>query len=104
MIDITDTGRRYELSIDGEVVGRCFYRDAGPRRVFVHTEVDAAHAGRGLATQLIEYALSDCRTRGMRIVSRCPMVSAYLGKHDGFDDLIDTPAGVDGGAPTIERG
>ncbi|MBF4634487.1 N-acetyltransferase [Agreia pratensis] len=96
MITITDTGNRYELSVDGEVVGRCFYRDAGPRRVFIHTEVDAGHAGQGLATRLIEYALTDCRTRGMRIVARCPMVSAYLGKHKDFDDLVDTPAGVDG--------
>ncbi|WP_367316683.1 GNAT family N-acetyltransferase [Agreia sp. PsM10] len=99
MIEIADTGRLYELSIDGEVVGRCFYRDAGPRRVFLHTEVDAQHAGQGLATKLIEYALGDCRTQGMRIVSRCPMVSAYLAKHDDFDDIIDTPAGVDGPTP-----
>lgn len=103
MIEITDTGRRYELSIDGEVVGRCFYRDAGPRRVFLHTEVDAQHAGKGLATELIHYALTDCRTRGMRIVSQCPMVSAYLGKHDDFDDLIDTPAGVDAPEPVANR-
>ncbi|SKA87295.1 hypothetical protein SAMN06295879_1059 [Agreia bicolorata] len=95
MIDITDSGREYELSIDGEVVGRCFYRDAGRRRVFIHTEVDAGHAGQGLATKLIEYALRDCRAQGMRIVARCPMVSAYLGKHNDFADLVDTPAGVD---------
>jgi predicted GNAT family acetyltransferase len=104
MIDITDTGRRYELSIDGQVVGRCFYRDAGPRRVFLHTEVEAENAGHGYATRLIEYALADCRSQGMRIVSRCPMVSAYLGKHNDFDDLIDTPAGVDEPAPASDRG
>jgi predicted GNAT family acetyltransferase len=104
MTDITDTGRRYELSIDGVVAGRCNYRDAGPRRVFIHTEVGAEFAGRGLATRLVEYALTDCRTRGMRIVAQCPMVSAYLAKHHEFDDLIDRPAGVD--APTLppERG
>lgn len=102
MVDITDSGHSYELSIDGEVVARCDYRDAGPRRVFTHTEVDAAYTGQGLATTLIEYALNDCRTQGMRIVARCPMVSSYLGKHNDFADLVDTPAGVD--APEPEPG
>jgi predicted GNAT family acetyltransferase len=103
MIEITDTGRRYELSIDGEVAARCFYRDAGPRRVFLHTEVDAEHAGHGLATKVIEYALADCRAQGRRIVSRCPMVSAYLTKHADFEDLVDRPAGVDESAATGDR-
>jgi predicted GNAT family acetyltransferase len=102
MTDITDTGRRYELSVDGAIAGRCNYRDAGPRRVFIHTEVDAEFTGRGLATRLIEYALADCRRQGMRIVAQCPMVSAYLRKHHEFDDLIDRPPGVD--APTTSPG
>lgn len=102
MTDITDTGRRYELSIDGTVAGRCTYRDVGARRVFIHTEVDADFTGRGLATRLIEYALADCRTRKLRIVAQCPMVSAYLQKHHDFDDLIDRPPGVD--APTLLPG
>ena len=95
MIDIRDTGSSYELSVDGVLAGRCVYRDAGERRVFLHTEVDAEYAGRGLATQLVEYALDDCRATGKRIVARCPMVSAYLTKHHDFDDLVDTPPGVD---------
>jgi predicted GNAT family acetyltransferase len=96
MIELSDTGQRYEISIDGTVVGRCFYRDLGPRRVFLHTEVDAEHAGQGLATRLIEFALGDCRSRERRIVATCPMVAAYLGKHHEFEDLVDSPAGVDG--------
>jgi predicted GNAT family acetyltransferase len=103
MTDITDTGGRYELRVDGAVAGRCYYRDAGSRRVFIHTEVDAEFAGRGLATRLVEYALADCRARGMRIVAQCPMVSAYLAKHHEFDDLIDRPPGVDAPRPASER-
>jgi predicted GNAT family acetyltransferase len=95
MIEIRDAGSSYELSLDGVLVGRCVYRDAGERRVFLHTEVDAGYSGRGLATQLVQYALEDCRAGGKRIVTRCPMVSAYLSKHHDFDDLVDVPPGVD---------
>jgi predicted GNAT family acetyltransferase len=95
MIEIRDAGSSYELSLDGVLVGRCVYRDAGERRVFLHTEVGAGYSGRGLATQLVQYALEDCRAGGKRIVTRCPMVSAYLSKHHDFDDLVDVPPGVD---------
>jgi predicted GNAT family acetyltransferase len=96
MIEFSDTGQRYELSLDGVVVGHCLYRDLGPRRIFLHTEVDAEHAGQGLATRLIEFALADCTARDRRIVARCPMVAAYLGKHPELDEFVDSPAGVDG--------
>ncbi len=92
--EIVDAGGQYELRIDGERVGLCTYRDAGARRVFLHTEIDAAHAGQGLATELIEWALADVRSKDKRIVARCPMVAAYLKKHHDFDDIVDHPAGV----------
>jgi predicted GNAT family acetyltransferase len=96
MKEITDVGGRYELSIDGAPVGRCVYRDAGARRTFSHTEIDADHAGQGLATELVAFALADVRRLGMRIVSECPMVTRYLERHHDLDDIVDRPAGVDG--------
>lgn len=81
--------QRFELHLAGAMVGRSYYRAEGTRRVFTHTEVDAEHQGKGLATQLIAYALDDTRTAGLRIVAQCPTVAAYLGKHPEFDELID---------------
>ena len=92
--EILDAGGQYELRIDGERVGVCVYRDAGERRIFLHTEIDADYAGQGLATELVAWALADVRSKGKRIVARCPMVAAYLGKHHDFDDIVDHPAGV----------
>jgi predicted GNAT family acetyltransferase len=96
MTQINDAPGRYELWEDGKVVGESVYRDAGNRRVFLHTEVDADYAGRGLATQLITWALNDVRAKGKRFVAICPLVAAYVQKHHEFDDILDTVAGVDG--------
>ena len=60
-------------------------------RVFVHTEVEPAFGGRGLATVLIAEALAATRADGRRIVALCPMVAAYLKKHHEFDDVVDRP-------------
>ncbi|MCU1405490.1 MAG: N-acetyltransferase [Glaciihabitans sp.] len=91
-----DGDHRYEL-FDGEtLVGTSVYRDAGERRVFTHTEIDSAYAGRGLASALVRFALDDVRSRGKRVVAVCPMVNAFLAKNPDYNDLVDHPAGVDG--------
>ncbi|MCZ4501078.1 MAG: N-acetyltransferase [Marmoricola sp.] len=93
---IRDGSGRYELVDDDTVVGASVYRDAGPRRVFIHTEIDADYAGRGLASALVKFALDDVRAQGRRVVAVCPMVAAYVKKHPEYNDLVDHPAGVDG--------
>ena len=80
---------RFEILVDGAVVGKTYYRDDDGRRTFTHTEVDPSHQGRGLATQLIEFALAATREAGLRIAAECPTVTAYLGRHPEFDDIVD---------------
>ncbi|GAA0198889.1 GNAT family N-acetyltransferase [Cytobacillus oceanisediminis] len=89
---------RYEL-VDGEdVIGHTDYRELEPHgtithRDFVHTEVDDAYGGRGLASVLVQLALDDVRAAGLRIVPHCPYVAGWIRKHEGrFDDLVDWPA------------
>lgn len=89
---------RYEL-VDGEqVVGHTDYRElstdgAVTHRDFLHTEVDDAYGGRGLASVLVRFALDDVRASGLRIVPHCPYVAGWLRTHEGrFDDLVDWPA------------
>ena len=94
MIEISDGRGKYSLKLDGERVGVLTYRDAGDRRVLVHTEVEPDYGGQGLATKIIEFALNDIREKGKRIVVVCPVVAHYLETHHDYDDLIDTVAGV----------
>lgn len=82
--------QRYEISVGGEAIGLSRYRDASGQRTFLHTEVDAAYQGHGLATQLIRWALDDTRAAGLRVVASCPMVAAYVGKHAEYDDIVDS--------------
>jgi hypothetical protein len=80
VIDHAEAGR-YEILRDGALAGFSDYRDRVGRRIFVHTEVDPAFAGQGLATRLIAAALDDAVAKGLRVVPRCPFVRAYLERH-----------------------
>ncbi|MFH8368286.1 GNAT family N-acetyltransferase [Streptomyces sp. NPDC018031] len=84
-----DARHRYEILVDGERAGLTAYRDRDDRRVFFHTEIDDAYAGRGLASVLVEQALTDVRSAGLRIVPVCPYVAKFLTKHQEFADITD---------------
>lgn len=75
---------RYELRVDGELAGVADYRDRGGRRIFVHTEVDDAYAGRGLGNRLAKGALDDALARGLHVVPRCPFIRAWLERHPDY--------------------
>lgn len=80
---------RFELLVDGEVAGVATYSRRDGRLVFVHTEVDDAHAGRGLGSVLAAGALDAARAAGERIVPRCPFIAAYIARHPEYADLVD---------------
>ena len=80
---------RYEVVLDGRVVGFVQYNVRGGRIVLAHTEVDPAFGGRGLATALAQGALDDVRSRGKCVVPICPFMESYIAKHPEYDDLVD---------------
>ena len=80
---------RYEILVDGEVAGFVHYNLRGGRIILVHTEVDDAHAGHGLASILVAGVLDDIRVRGLRIVPVCPFVERFIREHPEYDDLVD---------------
>jgi uncharacterized protein len=79
---------RYEVRLDGEVVGRADYRLDGQRVVIAHTYIHPAHRGQGLGAQMVQYALDDIRRRGLDLVPACPFVSDYVAQHPEYADLI----------------
>lgn len=82
---------RYEARLDDRVVAFSQYRRIGDRIVFLHTETDDELEGRGLAGRLVRDALDDVRSRGLRIASKCPFVSAWLKRHPEYVDLVVDP-------------
>jgi uncharacterized protein len=79
---------RYQLLVDGEVVGEILYRRNDDAIALVHTEVSPALEGRGLASTLVAGALDDLRARRMHVVPICPFVRAYVRRHPEYADLV----------------
>ena len=86
---VTAEAGRYDIAVEGKVVGHADTADRADQRVFYHTEVDEEFGGRGLATILIEQALVSTRDDGKRIVAVCPTVAGVLEKHPDFSDITD---------------
>jgi uncharacterized protein len=80
---------RYELiDDDGNAIGEIRYRREPGAVALVHTDVDPAHEGQGLAGVLVEGALRDLRERGLRLIPVCPYVQAWLRRHPEQADLV----------------
>jgi predicted GNAT family acetyltransferase len=90
-VTIARADSEFTVSVEGNVVGHMTFVERDGHRVFLHTEVDKAYGGRGLATLLIAEGLAATRADGMRIIALCPMVAAYLKKHHEYDDIVDRP-------------
>ena len=78
---------RFELDVAGGTAV-AYYRAAPGRITITHTEVPTALRGRGIGSVLVRGALELARTQGLKVASGCPFVSAYLGKHPEFNDLL----------------
>jgi predicted GNAT family acetyltransferase len=78
---------RYELTVDGELVGIADYHRRGDVVVLPHTVIDPAHRGKGYAAVLVRSVLDDCRRRGERVDPRCWYVAAFLDDHAEYQDL-----------------
>jgi predicted GNAT family acetyltransferase len=72
------TKHRYEVFADGRFAGFATYRLEDDRVLFLHTAVDDAYKGRGLAHQLIRHALAEVRADGKTPVPVCPFVAGVL--------------------------
>jgi hypothetical protein len=78
---------RYELLVDGELVGVADYRIDGARIVFSHTEITRAKRGQGLGARLVRGALDDVRTTGRDVVPVCSFVRAFIEANEEYADL-----------------
>ncbi len=84
---------RYELHKNGAEIGVAEYRllardDGDPTIVeFHHTLIAPAERGIGNAERLIEGALNDVRSRGLRVKPTCWYVDQFLVEHPAYSDL-----------------
>jgi uncharacterized protein len=82
---------RYEARLGDRILGIAEYElpdEAGPI-TFTHTEVLPDAEGQGVGTRLARGALDDVRARGLKLISDCPFMSAYLRRHQAdYGDLV----------------
>ena len=81
VISDVPTKHRYELRVDGGVAGLAVYRVDGDQVSFIHTEVNPALQGQGLASRLVKFALDDVKAKGMKPVPECSFVVDYMARH-----------------------
>jgi predicted GNAT family acetyltransferase len=83
MREVTDNTAesRYELHLDGEVVGIAEYRRHDDHITFIHTEVDDGHEGEGLGSFLSRAVLDAARDAGLAVHPACPFVARYVKRH-----------------------
>lgn len=80
---------RFELRLDGEVIGRAEYRPAGDSVIVAHTEVDDGHEGEGFGGLLVREVLESIRASGKTVIPTCSFTAAYIRRHPEFVDLVD---------------
>jgi predicted GNAT family acetyltransferase len=83
-----DQRGRYELLVDGELVGIADFVEDGTTVVMPHTEIASARRGHGLGALLVAGALDDIRARGAVVVPTCWYVREYLDQHPDDADLL----------------
>jgi uncharacterized protein len=87
VVDVPEASR-YELRLDGRLVGVAAYRRRDGVIVFMHTTVDKSQAGHGFGSRLARAALDDARRQGLEVVPLCPFIAHYIQQHPEYAELV----------------
>jgi len=77
---------RFEATLDGHT-GWLDYAVGGDVMTIVHTEVDPALEGRGVAGALVRAALDHARASGLKVRARCEYAASYMDRHPETNSL-----------------
>ncbi len=83
-----DDRSRYELTVDGDLVGIADFLVDDGRVVLPHTEISGRLRGQGLGAVLVRGALDDIRSRGRSVVPQCWYVADFIEAHPEYADLV----------------
>ncbi|MFF0542773.1 GNAT family N-acetyltransferase [Nocardia thailandica] len=86
--NVADT--RYEIYLDDVLAGYADYaeREDSKVRDFHHTMTFPEFRGRGVAGQVVRYALDDTRTAGYEVIPTCWYVDKYIQEHPEYAELV----------------
>ena len=77
---------RFESTVDG-LTAVAEYQLQGQVMTMTHTLVPSALRGRGIAAEMVRFALEHARAKGLRIEPQCGYVQAYMARHPETQSL-----------------
>lgn len=89
MPTVTDNAdeNRFEMAVEGHVAF-VVYRRAPPIIQLLHAEVPPALEGKGVGSALVRATLDALRLEGLKVVPRCPFISAFIRKNPVYEDML----------------
>ena len=83
-----ENARKYDAVVDGKE-SVCEYSPAGEYVLdFQHTYTPPEVRGRGIADELVQYALDDVRARGYKVIPSCWFVRVFIDRHEEYKLLL----------------
>ncbi len=79
---------RYELAVDGEVAAWVDYELGHGVIALNHTEVLPQLRGRGLAGDIVAFALVHAQLEERHVIPRCSFVASFIERNDQYRDLV----------------
>jgi predicted GNAT family acetyltransferase len=79
---------RFEMPV-GDDTAVAYYQEQDGRIVLLHTEVPQQLSGQGVGSRLARAVFDTLKTRGKRVVAKCPFMSAYATKHPEYLAMLD---------------
>jgi predicted GNAT family acetyltransferase len=79
---------RFELHVDGEVLGYLTYQRAGDVVSFLEVTTDLSRAGEGLGLLLVRRALDAVAAEGLWVLPVCPFVRDFIQRHPVYLDMV----------------
>ena len=70
-VEFDEEGCRSVALLDGQQIGECDYRENEQGWVIVHTEVDPAYGGKGIAKRLVYRIVEAAERRKKKVISVC---------------------------------
>lgn len=90
--DLTVTDRpddgRYDLLLDGDVVGFATYRLRDGVMAIPHVETAPGHRGNGFADTLMSGIVAHVRERGLSIRPICPYAASFMHDNRSTHDVL----------------
>jgi predicted GNAT family acetyltransferase len=89
-VEIRDNSEdhRFEAYVDGRLAGFTAYDLTDGAIMLLHTEVDDAFEGQGVASSMVRQVLDRLRAdEGLQVNVVCPFVNAWLRRHPDYQEL-----------------